>query len=40
MKLDLDCCVEALAKPDKLWIALEALRVESHLVNKLGSYSC
>ena len=31
-------CVKALENPDKLWIALEALRVESQLVNCVDQY--
>ena len=31
-------CVQALEKPDKLWIALDALRVESQLVNSLNQF--
>ena len=33
-----DTCVEALAKPDKLWTALGALRVEFQPVNSLEKF--
>ena len=33
-----DGCAGALAKPDKLWKALEALRVEPQLLNSLDQF--